>query len=110
MKRMVAATPARDSTNARNTLASALRLTMSMTVRRHIEGAVITDVEAQNRNANSPNQLVGRPNRSVSIGQTAARNTIPLAINVCVGVVTSFANAGFLFRSRIGKNDAMDLM
>lgn len=93
--------------NAAIKRASALRRMMSMKVAAHNAAGANTEVVAHSKNRKSPNQLVGRPNGTVSSGQTATTRTTMLATNVCVGVTMS-CTAGFGLRSRFGKNDAMD--
>ena len=103
---MSATTPASENTNAASKRASALRLTTSMNVATHNDGAVSTELVAHSRNRKSPTQLVGRPSRSVSIGQSARPNTTTLATSACVGVIMR-SSPGFGFGSRLGKNDSM---
>ena len=104
MNAAIAATPTSERTNATIKRASALRRMMSMKMAAHKAAGANTEVVAHSKNRKSPNQLVGRPNGTVSSGQTATTRTTMLATNVCVGV-TIGCNAGFGLRSRFGKND-----
>ena len=82
MNAAIAATPASEMTNAATTRASALRRMMSMKVAAHNAAGANTDTVPHSKNRKSPNRLVGRPNCTVSNGQSATQSNTTLATKV----------------------------